>query len=183
MIDINEVKNKIYSKCILTSGCTHVLDFVVEQLNDLDQRIEALEQANVLCTQPVPRVEYPIFKRNRKGEVIKFTDEHTYSFALTGYDISSLGINKSATSDASKFMLLADWQEIPYNATKQLYHLQPVWCWGKSTSIRSLSFYDCKSDKVCNLHNMSIIESVPIRQLGSISFIWDLYQEILKEQQ
>ena len=126
--------------------------------------------------------QYPIFKRNEDGEVFRFESERKWECVLTKHNDY---YGKQLYSKA-----YSEFETIPYDKEKGLYHLQPVWfklydCKG-TIDIPEIGFYDAESNNViysitgCVCH-YNEIEPITPEQLKVMPFIWSMYQEVLKD--
>lgn len=116
--------------------------------------------------------QYPIFKRNEDGEVFRFEDSSSYPLAV----ISNYRIDKY-TSDNHN-----DWSTTPYDKEKGLYHLQPVWRYNNQNEV-TIDFYSKEVSALLRTEAYKKVEPITPEQLETMPFIWDMYQQVLKDKQ
>lgn len=125
--------------------------------------------------------QYPIFRRNKNGEVFKIADTAPKGFNVTCMLSDSL--NRIGYLDGEQF-IDDTYKTIPYDSERGLYHLQPVWCWNRGmVSDRRIGFYNSKDDCFISedlVFSLDFIEPITPEQLKTMPFIWDIYKEVLK---
>lgn len=114
-----------------------------------------------------PQTQYPIFKRNKDGDVFKIVNANHHTIMLSE-ESEILGSTYGTFTEIP-------YKTIPYYSERDLYHLQPTWAKDKFGNI-SIIFYE-------NLDVYRNFELTPItpKQLKVMPFIWDMYQKVLKE--
>lgn len=130
-----------------------------------------------------PKIKYPIFKRDDNDSVHKYTDSTTI-YGVLSYHENYFGQDLGTTldyigEDLTKFV------EIPFDDKRQLYHLQPVWCWNNDESDRTIRCYDANKRMAINsacssVYNYDNYEAISASQLKVMPFIWYTYKRALK---
>jgi hypothetical protein len=115
-----------------------------------------------------PQTQYPIFKKDSKGNIYKLIDTSTHIIMF--HERSDL-IGK-------EFLTKGHWEyfeTIPFDSTRNMYHLQPVWSKDLLGNV-SIIFYE-------DLQVYKHFELTPItpEQLKTMDFIWSMYRQILKD--
>ena len=162
-IENNEVEIELNSK----DDIWLVTDFINKYNEDFDYRLK-------------PKQEFPIFKENEDGEILKFTSENFYEIVLS-YAYTYIG-KKYRNVNKELLELLKD---VPYNKKRNLYHKQPIWCWDNHCKCsRQLRLYDAINnstfDTFGNENGASYNNYEPLTtdQIKSMSFIWNMYKKI-----
>jgi hypothetical protein len=131
-----------------------------------------------ICTprEVKEEINYPVFKRNGIGEIIRWDNETQAAFMLTEY----------AVDIASNYEIRVkkDLPAVPYNAERGLYDKQPIWCWDDHTTAKHLRFYDIQFNRAFGTKGarkavpFTNIEPVTPEQLKTMPFIWDMYLKL-----
>ena len=162
-IENNEVEIELNSK----DDIWFLTDFINKYDEDFDYRLK-------------PKQEFPIFKENEDGEILKFTSENFYEIVLS-YAYTYIG-KKYRNENKELLELLKD---VPYDKKRNLYHKQPIWCWDNHCKCsRQLRLYDAINnstfDTFGNENGASYNNYEPLTtdQIKSMSFIWNIYKKI-----
>lgn len=145
---------------------------------------EFIESYNENGEYRLKQQQYPIFKRNEDGEVFEIISNGTFECVFG----SKTKMAKSWSQNEFP-KTVNDFETIPYDKERGLYHLQPVLCWGNNwTCGKNIRFYSVINGKSIDPNNIKSagtydnIEPITPEQLKTMPFIFDMYKKILEEQ-
>jgi hypothetical protein len=128
-----------------------------------------------------PQIQYPIYKRNSDGEVFRFDEIGLAGICVFGIE---LGVKSGKVILENDYNLI----DINFDSTHNLYHLQPVW-FTNAYKYTAIGFYNVINNNVFNSNGISWtkgniicndIKPITSEQLKTMPFIWDMYQQVLK---
>lgn len=126
--------------------------------------------------------QYPIFKRSTNDVVIMLeNDEVEYVDCVLTKHSKYIGYRWSKSN-----FNFSNFETIPYDKERGLYHLQPVFFKG-DTKI-SIGFYSVHdkhplTEEGFHCLNHQTIEPITPEQLKVMPFVWKMYQQVLKDKQ
>ena len=162
---IHYIDNTIYSAPLII---TH--DALVKQVDH-----------NQITPDETEQIIYPQFYVNKiTHEIIKIDSKlkQYYVFAQPGVELYRYF---DELIDVKKNI---DWELLPYNKERKLYHTQPVIFGNINESFTSIGFYDINEDSILqidkNFYNIFPDEIVELKleQLMTLPFLWDMYIEL-----
>ena len=111
--------------------------------------------------------QYPIFKRDSKGNVYKIINSLSHEIVFHEKQILICQVLETKGH-------WNDFETISYDKERGLYHLQPVFVfYGNDCSIEFFNL-------IANYGNRTV-EAITAEQLNTMPFVWSMYQEVLKE--
>ena len=127
-----------------------------------------------------PEQQYPIFKRS-VNFIFKQTSEYDCEWV---FHKNSYAIGNEFREYTGRDIV----ETIPYDKERGLYHLQPVWCWGNNwIGGRNIRFYSAETKKCIDVNNIKSavnydnIEPITPEQLKVMPWLFDMYQQVLKD--
>jgi len=131
-------------------------------------------------TPIVPEITYPIFKKNKNGDIFKFTDSENMICVL------SSTLKSSGASFKTNTFSHDVWEDVPYDPVQGLYHGQPVWLHFLQDA--SMIYFYCgygkfttKGQQPDTLCSSITIEPISLDTLKTLPFIWKQYKAFIKE--
>jgi len=125
--------------------------------------------------------EYPLFKKNEAGDVLRIDSELSGTWMLLA--------NSDFIGDPENLqeipVLSSDyWTDIPYDSERGFYHGQPVWV-HFADDASMIYFYNADKDLFHTagggcIHS-SKVEPIALEALQHMPFVWEQYQAFIKE--
>ena len=153
-INSHERPNVVYKKVeeikhhLLFEYCEYVLDLSYDAFKNLKYLVQ-LKKEKILNKVFENKIEFPVFKKDKKGNIYKFNDEYDYDAVFIK---DSKSINDDLVIDDKSLNL------IPCDKQRGLYNKQPVWCWNNGCKEKQLRFYNVVSKGAYSIYNNSIFD-------------------------
>jgi len=119
-------------------------------INQIELELPEKEALALIEKYQKPEFEYPVFKRGKlSGVIVKFTELTKGTAVWSGTSKDVIG---QEDNDWISHTEKDTWQDIAYDAERDLFDGQPVYCWDKVTHYKAIRFYDAISNKVFSMH-------------------------------